>query len=168
VRRLALGLAVGVALSGARVQALDSVRTLVASLYRSARAVERRSGLTNAQLYALQHVGAFGPLGVNDLTKYLATRQSTVSSIVARLVGNGLVRREPSRLDGRRVVLTITPAGRRRLRIGATTPIARLIGALEKLPDHEARRLASSLDALLAALAPHVGRSPILFETPPA
>ncbi len=166
VRRVALGLAVGVALSGARVQALDSVRILVASLYRSARAVERRSGLTNAQLYALQHVGAFGPLGVNDLTRYLATSQSTVSSIVARLARSGLVRREPSTDDGRRVVVTITPAGQRRLRVSTTTPMGRLIVALERLPDRDARRLSSSLSALLAELDPHVRRPPILFASP--
>lgn len=165
VRRIALGLAVGVALSGARVQALDSVRVLVASLYRSARAVERRSGLTNAQLYALQHVGAFGPLGVNDLTRYLATSQSTVSSIVARLARSGLVNRDPSRNDRRRVVLTITPTGQRRLRLGAATPMGQLIVALEKLSDRDARRLASSLTALLSALGPQGRRSPVLFES---
>lgn len=165
MRRIALGLAVGVALSGARVQALDSVRVLVASLYRSARAVERRSGLTNAQLYALQHVGAFGPLGVNDLTRYLATSQSTVSSIVARLARSGLVNRDPSRNDRRRVVLTITPTGQRRLRLGAATPMGQLIVALEKLSDRDARRLASSLTALLSALGPQGRRSPVLFES---
>ena len=45
-----------------RAQALERVRTLVAALSHSARAVERRTGVTNAQLFLLQQLAEPPPV----------------------------------------------------------------------------------------------------------
>src|SRR5579864_7719256 len=84
-----------------RAQALEHVRTLVGALSHSARAVERRTGVTNAQLFILQQLAEAESLSVNDLAARARTQQSTVSIVVARLVGAGFAAKRRSAADGR-------------------------------------------------------------------
>ena len=104
-----------------RAQALERVRTLVAALSQSARAVEHRTGVTNAQLFLLQQLADATSRSVNDLAALARTQQSTVSIVVARLVRSGLATKHRSAEDGRVAVISITPKGRRLL---AHAPVA--------------------------------------------
>src|SRR4051812_49017638 len=97
----------------ARDRALTCIRALVDTLYQSARAVEGRTGLTNAQLSILRVVARHGPLSVNDVAARVHAGQSTVSTVLSRLARKRLVRRGASTADGRRVVVEVTAAGQR-------------------------------------------------------
>jgi len=150
-----------------RDSALRALRTLVASLSRSARSIEWRTGVTNAQLFLLRQLAEAEPLSVNALAERARTNQSTVSSVVSRIVDAGLVRRARVPDDGRRVALSLSPKGRRLLRRAPTPPTEALFDGLASLSDKEARALETGLTALLAALRLKPDQAPLLFEDEP-
>ncbi|HEY8548699.1 MAG TPA: MarR family transcriptional regulator, partial [Vicinamibacterales bacterium] len=93
--------------------ALDAIRRIVQALRESSRWAEQHLGVSGAQLFVLQALAAAPNMSVNELAARVHTHQSSVSTVVARLVARGLVRRERSALDGRRVELSLSPRGQR-------------------------------------------------------
>lgn len=145
-------------------RALRGVRQLVETLQSSARAVERRTGITNAQLFLLRAIDEQAGLSLGELAAVARTQQSTASLVVLRLVRSGLVRRQRSPEDARRVVLTLTARGRRKLTDAPVPATARLLQALEAMAPAERRALVRGLRALQAELG-EPGREPgMLFE----
>lgn len=147
-----------------RADALDDIRALVAALTRSARSVERRTGVTNAQLFVLRQLAERGGLSLGELADQTLTRQSTVSTVVARLAEQGFVRRARARDDRRRLELSVTAAGLRVLRDAPEPPTGRLLGALDTLATSQLAALTSGLDALMAALGLERRSAAMLFE----
>jgi DNA-binding MarR family transcriptional regulator len=152
---------------GHRTVALRALRSFVASLSRSARAIESRTGFTNAQLFLLRQLATTDALSVNELAERARTNQSTVSIVLGRIERAGLVRRTRAPDDARRARVSLTAKGRRLLRRAPTPPTSALFDALESLTDHEARSLATGLSALLAALGLKPEQAPMLFEDAP-
>ena len=150
--------------SAAQAESLELIRVLVDGLSRSARSLERRTGITNAQLFLLQQLAESDGLSVNDLAERAGTQQSTVSLVVSRLVSAKLVRKRRSSTDGRRTVLTLTPAAVRLLRHAPVPPASALISALEKLSRRDEQALADSLRALVSALGLPRRAGRLLFE----
>ena len=148
------------------VRAMDALRRIVQVLRASALRVEHDVGISGAQLFVLSSIGAEPGQSIGDISERTATRQSTVSEVVARLVALRLVTRARSRDDGRRVVLTVTARGAEVLARSPTTPQADLIDAFEELPATTRRALASGLARWSAAAG--LGEAPpaMLFEAP--
>src|SRR3954463_14128091 len=90
---------------------LDGVRRIVQALRESSRAAERRVGLTGAQLFVLQTVAANPGISLNALAARTRTHQSSVSTVVTRLVSRGLIRRTRSAGDGRTLELSLSASG---------------------------------------------------------
>src|ERR1019366_3820533 len=147
-----------------RAQALERLRTLISALSQSARAVERSTGITNAQLFLLQQLAEVESLSVNDLAARARTQQSTVSIVIARLVRAGLAGQHKSAADGRIAVVSLTPKGRRRLRHAPAPPASALLRAIEALSERDARALANGMQALLGALDLSTPEVTMLFE----
>jgi DNA-binding MarR family transcriptional regulator len=82
-----------------------------------------------------------------------------VSVVVSRLVASGYVRRAPSKLDRRRVELTLTKSGRELLAAAPEVAQDRLLLALSELP-------LADLDALSRILAKVVETAEVANETP--
>jgi DNA-binding MarR family transcriptional regulator len=151
-----------------RTRSLAHLRLLVDTLRRSARTVERRTGVTNAQLFLLQRLAEEGPLTVNALAERAHTDQSTVSTVVNRLVAGRLATKLRSTADRRRVLVTVTPAGRRLVRNAPAPPLARLVLGLERLAPAEAKALARGLGALARTLELAPREAALMFEEPRA
>ncbi|HEV8409268.1 MAG TPA: MarR family transcriptional regulator [Gemmatimonadaceae bacterium] len=152
----------------AKRRALDHIRTLVAALSHSARAVERGTGVTNAQLFLLQQLADAGSLSVNDLAVRARTQQSTVSIVVTRLVRAGLAAKKKSPDDARIAIISLTAKGRRLVKHAPAPPAAALLRAIEVLSDKDSRALATGMDALVRALDLTAPKVTLLFEhTPP-
>jgi DNA-binding MarR family transcriptional regulator len=81
---------------------------------------------------------------INELAAFLTLDKSSVTGLVDRAEERGLVRRTPSRTDGRRVHVAITAAGRR-LADRATAEFAREIDALTSDLGEAARTRLSTL-----------------------
>jgi DNA-binding MarR family transcriptional regulator len=150
-----------------RADALDHLRTLVAALSQSARAVERSTGVTNAQLFLLQQLASEDSLSVNDLAARARTQQSTVSIVVARLVRAGLAVKRKSAADGRIAAISITPKARRLLSHAPAPPTSALLRAIEELPARDVRSLSVGLRALVHALDLSLPEVTMLFEHAP-
>jgi DNA-binding MarR family transcriptional regulator len=140
------------------------LRALVAALSQSARTVERRTGITNAQLFLLQQLQVAGTLSVNDLAELARTQQSTVSIVVGRLERDGLVGKVRSSIDARRAVVSLTPSGRRLLRNAPAPPTALLLRAVGELRHADACALALGLRALTRRLRLSAQPPSLLFE----
>jgi MarR family transcriptional regulator, organic hydroperoxide resistance regulator len=68
-------------------------------------------GLTPSQAEALRVLQDWQPLALIELGSLLVCEQGSPSRLVAGLVAAGLVVREPSPDDKRKIVLTLTPRG---------------------------------------------------------
>jgi len=66
--------------------ALDSLRRIVRVLREAARLAERRFGLSGAQLFVLHKLAGASPMSLNELARRTHTHQSSVSTVVTRLV----------------------------------------------------------------------------------
>lgn len=136
----------------------------MAALHTSARAVEQRTGLTNAQLFLLRHVADAGSLTMTELAARSRAAQSAVSIVIAKLVRGGHVRRGRVEGDARRVTLTATARGRSVLRRAPRPATDRLLDAIAAIPPREARALSRSIGVLLEELGARPTSAPLLFE----
>ena len=131
---------------------LDGVRRIVHALRASSRRAEQDVGLSGAQLFVLQRLADAPALSVNDLAARTHTHQSSVSTVVAKLVEKGLVRRMPAADDARRVELSLAPRARRLIDRGPDVAQARLVHGVERLTPVRRRQLASTLAELAQAM----------------
>jgi DNA-binding MarR family transcriptional regulator len=147
-----------------RSRALDGIRALVSTLSRSARSVERRTGVTTAQLFVLRELATTSGISLSQVADRTLTQQSTVSIIVRRLVDNGLVRSKRAADDRRRLELSLTAAGRRLVASAPVPTTGRLLSALDRLSQAEITALVTGLDGLTRALGVERRATRMLFE----
>lgn len=129
--------------------ALDAIRRIVQALRVSTRAAERRLGISGAQLFVLHALSDSPANSLNELAARTFTHQSSVSTVVERLVKRRFVSRKRSSADARRVVLSLTPSGRALLRSSPDIAQLRLISALRALPPRDRGSLARILDRVV-------------------
>lgn len=94
-------------------------RTTATALARAAMAHRNRAaalladvGLHPGQEFLLSTLDAHGPLSVGELAARLGVEQPTVTRTLGRIDDRGWVVRTPDPDDGRRVLLSLTDAGR--------------------------------------------------------
>jgi MarR family transcriptional regulator, lower aerobic nicotinate degradation pathway regulator len=143
---------------------LDAVRRIVRTLHESSRASEKAVGLSGAQLFVLQTLADLPGASLNALAARTHTHQSSVSTVVSRLVDRGLVLRSPSAADRRRLELRLSADGRRLIGRAPDTVQARLIRAVEQLPPARRRALARSLLELTRAMDLADRRAVMFFD----
>ena len=131
---------------------LDDLRRIVRALRESSRQAERRLGVSGAQLFVLRSLADGSALSLNDLATRTRTHQSTVSVVVKRLVEAGLLTRDTSELDARRVEIRLTRRGRSLIDRAPLAAQDKLISGIERLPRKERQVLAGSLRGLVVAM----------------
>src|SRR5436190_16578790 len=113
--------------------------------------LERETGLALADFDVLAQLArAHGELRITELADRALISRSGMSRRVARLVDEGLVRRDRARSDARGVVVALTPAGMARL--GETAPVhARGVSELfvARLDDQELALLERALNKVI-------------------
>lgn len=145
---------------------LDAVRRIVHALRESSRWAEKHVGLSGAQLFVLQALAGSAPISVNELAARTHTHQSSVSTVISRLVDGGFVKRLRSADDARRAELSLTPKGRRLAGRAPHAAQTLLIRGVERLPARRRSLLASTLSELAAAMDA-IDRSPAMFFEDP-
>jgi MarR family transcriptional regulator, lower aerobic nicotinate degradation pathway regulator len=141
---------------------LDAVRRIVRTLHESSRASEKSLGLSAAQLFVLQKLADAPGLSLNALAAETHTHQSSVSTVVSRLVERGLVLRAAAADDARRLELRVSAEGRRLVSRAPHAAQARLIDAIERLSGSRRRVLARALNELTHTMD-LTGRVPAMF-----
>jgi MarR family transcriptional regulator, 2-MHQ and catechol-resistance regulon repressor len=104
------------------------------------------------QCYALEALIRRGPSGLNDLAAELYLDKSTASRVVATLERKKYVTRERHPEDGRAVILSASPAGKRLYERIRTDLVAETKGLLEDF-EPEVRKGAARLILQLARAA---------------
>ena len=135
----------------------EAMRMATRALHLHMQAPIRKTGLTNAEYWVLHWVDQFGPMHSGILAERLNVRSPTLTSVVDKLVAEGLLKRERDAKDRRVVVLGCTPKGRKLL-VGVAKKGAQLIAqASQGVPEEDRHKAATVLLAIainLGAKAP--------------
>ena len=94
---------------------MDQIDAVLIALRKVIRATDlhskylaKNTGLTTAQLLILQSIQNMGEVSIGEISKKISLSQATVTSILDRLVDKGLVYRERSSEDKRKVHAYLT------------------------------------------------------------
>jgi DNA-binding MarR family transcriptional regulator len=104
--------------------------------------------LNFSALSVLHTLDRKGPLRLTDLLTTEQLKQPALTSLVAKLEGDGLVSRRPDPSDGRAVLLSLTAAGQEIVRSRHADRVANLSRLVEQLTDEEREVLAGSARVL--------------------
>lgn len=116
-------------------------------------AVERRTGRSGESPAALVVLGHQPGLSNDALSRLLGLTQTGSVRLIDRLVADGLVERQPSKVDRRAVELFLTPTGETARR-GVLAERERLMSSLIRgLAPQDQQRLADLLAQLLQGIA---------------
>ena len=132
------------------LEVLEQFRVIVKSIRRHYQDVERRAGVSGAQLWALAQIAEQPGGQVGELARALAVHQSTASNLVRELEKRRLVTRARRGRDLRHVQLYPSKQGLALLKAAPRPLIGVLQQALSEMP-------AARLVALHAQLAHVVG-----------
>ena len=138
---------------------VDSIRSIARGLRTPGRQADEAGGVTGAQIDVLRALQGKPASSINDLASRTFTHQSSVSMVVGRLVADGLVTRNSSAKDARRVAISLTSAGRAVLRRSAVSSEQRLLTALRALNKQELSDLAGCLEKVSTLLNGRTGAS---------
>lgn len=128
---------------------LQRFRVLIRTAQRHSQWIERKSGVTGAQLWALQELLEAPGLRVGELAARMALHQSTASNMIDKLESSGLVAKERNSVDQRVVRLSLTEAGRDTLARAPSPARGVLPEALRVLEGESLSSLQTELDVLL-------------------
>ena len=134
------------------LEVLEQFRVIVKSIRRHYQDVERRAGVTGAQLWALAQIAEQPGGEVGELARALAVHQSTASNLVRELEARGLVSRERRGRDLRHVQLYPSKKGFGLLKAAPRPLIGVLQQALSELPAARLHALHGELARVIALM----------------
>ena len=134
------------------LQVLKKFRIIYGSVRQHFREVEQTCGVTGSQLWILQEVSNTPGIGISELADRLSIHQSTGSQLVEKLVASGLINKERSKEDQRRVGLQVTEEASRLLKNAPGPAEGMLPEALQALPESALLALDESLIEVIGQL----------------
>ena len=149
---------------------MDRIDTSLIALRRILRATEmfnreikQTAGITAVQFRVLQIIAETGQATAKSIAVRMLVSQGTVTSLVDKLVREGMVLREKSMQDRRQTNIHITPKGTQTLRDAPDPLQQRFVRKFEALEDWEQAMLVASLERVAAMLdAGEIDASPVL------
>ncbi len=101
----------------------------------------KKTGLTGSQLWIMQQIYNFNGISNSELAKNLTIHVSTCSILVNKLIKKGLVEKNRSSTDERKIVLTITSKGKQLMAKAPKAPEGAIPSTLKKLNIEELEEL---------------------------
>jgi len=136
-----------------QLKALRAFRIIFRSVRRHYQLIEKRAGISGAQIWALSLLIDHPGMTVSGLADAMATHQSTASNLIEKLATLGLIERTKSAADLRVTFLQATAAGRERLkRVSGPLP-GLLPDAITRLDPALLGHLNQGLEGVLKLLA---------------
>jgi MarR family transcriptional regulator, organic hydroperoxide resistance regulator len=135
---------------------LDFMRllwTIEHGLQRASKRMEREIGITGPQRLVLRVVGQFPEISAGELARVVRLHPSTITGILQRLVGRGLIERKADPRDTRRARLRLKPAALVHTRVSAGTIEKSIATALDHAGSANVRAARKVLTALAARLS---------------
>ena len=142
---------------------LRSLRRIIRAVDLYSRRLVTQHGLSGPQLLCLRRLAASGPLPAGQLASEMSLSPATVCGILDRLEARGLAVRERQTDDKRRVLVRLTPKGRRAAR-KAPPPLEHgFLEQLEALPTTKQAEINRVLKRLVTMMsAQELDAAPVL------
>lgn len=128
--------------------ALRAIRRILRAADQGGRRLAAATGLTPSQLLVLQEIERRGETTPGAVATALQFGQATVTNIVDRLEGLGVVRRHRGERDKRQIILRITAEGRERLETAPDLLQQRFHRHFQALPAWEQAMILAALERL--------------------
>jgi DNA-binding MarR family transcriptional regulator len=126
----------------------NELRPVLGLLYRRIRQTRVAGDLTLPESSALGRLDHHGPMAAAQLATLEQISPQSIGATVQALEAKGLIRRAADPDDGRRVILSLTDAGRGRVHTKRTARTEQLTRALAALTAEERSRLLAALPVL--------------------
>lgn len=129
--------------------ALQHLRVIVRTTQAHSRWIEKSSGVSGAQLWAMWELFATPGQKVSELSRALSIHQSTASNMLDKLEEKQLIRRDRSGPDQRVVQLFLTGKGTDLLSDAPRPAQGAIYDALRSMPDQDLKQLNAGLISLM-------------------
>jgi DNA-binding MarR family transcriptional regulator len=139
-------------ISESSAAAARDLRVVFSRLRRRLRSVPTGGGLTPSQTAVLTRLWKDGSSSTSALAAAEQVRPQSMAAIVTALDQHGLIRRAPDPDDGRRQVISLTAAGRRRAESDRQVREEWLARAMQERYSERERRVISDALSLLGRL----------------
>lgn len=147
---------------------LIALRKIIQAIDLNSKRLVKQVGLTSPQLVILKYISSAKEISVSEVAKNVSLSQGTVTGILKRMEKRGLVIRQRSSPDKRRVMVCITESG---IRLLSTAPPVMQESFLKKFRKIESweqtmilstlQRLVSMMDANAISAAPFLSAAPL-------
>jgi DNA-binding MarR family transcriptional regulator len=137
----------------------DTLRSIAQHMDIHSRFLQKQVGVTAPQLSILMALAHESPLPVSTISKRVHLSAATISTTTDRLVQNGLIERQRSLEDRRKVFLHLTPKGQEVLASGSSPLPQHFIANFDnELPDWEKSMILCALLKLTHLMGAKSGR----------
>lgn len=131
---------------------LDNIRRVFQVVNEQSKEVERETGLTGPQAWAVKVIAKHGPVRVSDLARRMYLHPATVGGILDRLEKRGMIVRTRSSEDRRVVEVNLTDDGRTLMEHSPESASNKIARGLETLHPAELSTIHQGLDRLTVIL----------------
>ena len=140
----------------------------IVRLFRLAdREAESQYGLSAAQVFVLHVLLQEPAMSLAEVAARTMTDQSSVSTVVAKLVDKKLVSKKPA-TDRRRAELRLTAKGERIVRTAPRLPQVIALDVIAAMPPKQRAQLVRSFESFASAIGANEMAPRMLFEDEPA
>jgi DNA-binding MarR family transcriptional regulator len=140
------------------------LRRIVRMLRVADREAQTGHGLSAAQLFVLHALFDAPAASLAELATRTLTDQSSVSTVVSKLVARRLVSRTIAKHDRRRTELRLTAAGRNVVQRAPRVPQALIANAVTQMPARRRRELVRGLETLIVRVGANSVEPRMMFE----
>ncbi|WP_329071818.1 MarR family winged helix-turn-helix transcriptional regulator [Streptomyces sp. NBC_01429] len=134
------------------IQASREVRAVISRLRRRIMKAAEVEDITLSQMSVLARLSDKGGVTASDLAATEGVRHQSMTATVASLAAMGLAERSPDPDDGRRLLITLTEEGHRRVAEGRQARTEWLAGRLRDRATEEERQTVIAAMAVLQRL----------------
>lgn len=142
---------------------LIALRRILRATELFGREIKQVTGITPAQFRALQIIAEKGYSTAKDIALRMRVSQATVTSLVDKLVREGMVQREKSLQDKRQINIMLTEKGNNTVAAAPDPLQQRFVRKFSAMEDWEQAMLVAGLERVAAMLdAEDIDAAPVL------
>jgi DNA-binding MarR family transcriptional regulator len=131
---------------------VDNLRRVFQVVHGHSKKVERETGLTGPQLWAIKVIADSAPIRVSDLAARMYLHPATTVGILDRLEKKGLIARVRSQQDRRSVAVSLTESGSQVVAKAPEVAQGLLVSGLERLSSRKLKMVDSGLAQMVEIL----------------
>jgi len=144
-----------------------ALRKIIQAIDMNSKKLVKRVGLTGPQLVILQEISRLGEVTAGEIAQAVSLSQATVTGILERMEKRGLLTRQRSDQDKRRIMVRITKSGKQVIDIAPPLMQEAFVERFTNLQEWEQNMILSSLQRLVSIMdAKAIQAAPFLATSP--